>query len=112
MTIKKISIFLLLIIVILIIFCNILTLKNSFGEYFETQVNQDEQKYDDALEKRIAEVKYEAPRFDAEVMLNTNKPFRPPQYDGRGWWANVINCEDNGSLGIYCKPRNKWIWPY
>ena len=30
----------------------------------------------------------------------------------QGWWADVVNCEQNSSNNLYCKPKNKWIWPY
>ena len=29
-----------------------------------------------------------------------------------GWWTDTINCEKNSAPNIYCKPKNKWIWPY
>jgi len=29
-----------------------------------------------------------------------------------GWWNNVINCKANGDNNLYCKPKEKWIFPY
>lgn len=29
-----------------------------------------------------------------------------------GWWNNVINCEANGDNQLYCKPKDKWVFPY
>lgn len=29
-----------------------------------------------------------------------------------GWWSNVINCKANGDNNLYCKPKEKWIFPY
>ena len=31
---------------------------------------------------------------------------RKPQ----GWWQDVVDCV--GGAGLYCKPREAWIWPY
>jgi len=82
------------------------------GENFDTEIDQDKQKYDDALEKRIAEVKKEHPRFDAELALDVNRPYEADKEDDKGWWSNVINCTKNGDLEIYCKEKSSWIWPY
>ena len=30
----------------------------------------------------------------------------------QGWWQDVINCQQTGSIDLYCKPKDKWIWPY
>lgn len=30
----------------------------------------------------------------------------------QGWWADTINCEQNSAHNLYCKPKEKWIWPY
>ena len=32
--------------------------------------------------------------------------------DKRGWWTDVINCQNTGNTSIYCKPKSLWIWPY
>jgi hypothetical protein len=29
-----------------------------------------------------------------------------------GWWDNVTNCKLNGDNSLYCKPKEKWIFPY
>ena len=29
-----------------------------------------------------------------------------------GWWDNVINCKKNGDNNFFCKPKEKWIFPY
>jgi len=81
-------------------------------EAFDTEIDQGKQQYDDALEKRIAEVKEEHPRFDAELLLDVNRPYEADKTDQKGWWADVVNCKKNGDLEIYCKPTEKWIWPY
>lgn len=31
--------------------------------------------------------------------------------EGGGWWDNVINCKKNGD-NYYCKPKEKWIFPF
>jgi hypothetical protein len=64
----------------------------------------------------------------AAYMLNLNKKeeMKVEQKDGKeikeekgekkkeegGWWNNVINCEKNGDNNLYCKPKEKWIFPY
>lgn len=30
----------------------------------------------------------------------------------RGWWIDTINCTERLTPTIYCKPKEKWIWPY
>lgn len=87
-------------------------LYSQMRENFDTEIDQDKQKYDDALEKRIAEVKNSVPRFDAELMLDVNRPYEADRKDDKGWWADVVNCRKNGDLEIYCKPKEKWIFPY
>ena len=81
-------------------------------ESFDTEIDQDKKQYDDALEQRIAEVKKEHPRFDAELLLDVNRPYKVDKEDDKGWWSNVINCTKTGDLEIYCKPKDSWIWPY
>lgn len=90
----------------------IIYMKNRRGESFDTEIDQDKAKFDDALEKRIAEVKEEHPRFDAELLLDVNRPYQADKPDQKGWWGDVIHCRKNGDLEIYCKPTEKWIWPY
>ncbi len=34
--------------------------------------------------------------------------FHHPQ----GWWQDAINCEQTGATHLYCKPKEKWVWPY
>lgn len=61
----------------------------------------------------------------AAYMLNLNKKeeMKVEQKDGKelkeekkkeegGWWNNVINCKKNGDNNLYCKPKEKWIFPY
>ena len=68
--------------------------------------------FDDILEKRISEVKHSIPKSDAELLLDVNRPYHHDKVDERGWYGDVINCKNTGSLEIYCKPKEKWIWPY
>ena len=79
-------------------------------ERFEDKIDKDAKKYDDALEKRIAEVKAEHPRFDAELLLVVNRPYEQGVNDEKGWYSEAIN----GSVipTIYTKPKNTWIFPY
>ena len=81
-------------------------------ESFDTEIEQGKKEYDDALEKRIAEVKDEHPRYDAELLLDVNRPWQGDEIDNKGWWADVVNCQKNGALEIYCRAPEKWIWPY
>ncbi len=30
----------------------------------------------------------------------------------QGWWQDTRNCEQSGDSKIYCKPKERWIWPY
>jgi hypothetical protein len=61
----------------------------------------------------------------AVYILNMNKKeqMEVEQKDGKeikeikdkeegGWWSNVINCKKNGDNNLYCKPKEKWIFPY
>jgi len=63
----------------------------------------------------------------AAYMLNMNQreKMEVEQKDGKeikeenkkenkegGWWSNVINCKKNGDNNLYCKPKEKWIFPY
>ena len=29
-----------------------------------------------------------------------------------GWWDNVTSCKLNGDNSLFCKPKEKWIFPY
>ena len=29
-----------------------------------------------------------------------------------GWWSDATKCQKTGNLHIYCKPEEKWIFPY
>jgi len=81
-------------------------------ESFDTEIDQNKQEYDDALEQRIDEVKKEIPGSDAELLLDVNRPYNADNADEKGWFGDVINCKNNGDLEIYCRPKDKWIWPY
>ena len=98
-----------LLFIVLVIICII-----SFSrmkENFEDDIEPNKKEYDDALEKRIAEVKDEYPRFDAELLLDVNRPYRTDVEDRQGWWANVVDGKTNPD--IYHKKDSKdWIWPY
>lgn len=79
-------------------------------EKFEDEIDKDEKKYDDALEKRIGEVKEEHSRFDAEILISENKPYQQDKNDRRGWYEEAIS----GSVipTIYSRPKETWIWPF
>lgn len=32
--------------------------------------------------------------------------------DAVGWWEDTLNCENMSSNSLYCKPREKWCFPY
>lgn len=61
----------------------------------------------------------EKTKFIKQVIANSNDPLQEPKADivhglfpkAQGWWADTINCEQNVS-NFYCKPKQKWIWPY
>ena len=79
------------------------------SEGFEDMIDKDEKKFDDALEKRIDEAK-QTTRFDAEVLISENKPYKQDSDDRSGWWSEAIN----GSVipTIYSRAKESWIWPY
>ena len=106
---KSVNIRILLLVIVLIMISICLNTKFQKTEKF-VEEEQEAKKYDDALEQRIGEVKEEAPRFDAELILDTNKPFREPREDNMGWWAQVIS----GDIipNIYTRPMKSWIFPY
>ena len=107
---KKYKKFILAIIIIIGVSCLIKCIKGMKKEDFEEMIDQDERKYDDALEKRIAEVKDDAPRYDAELLISVNKPHKQTVDDKKGWWAKVVNGKENN---IYTKENSEdWIWPY
>jgi len=44
---------------------------------------------------------------------NENKEVKKEEKKKQGgWWNNVINCKANGDNNLYCKPKEKWIFPY
>ena len=79
------------------------------AEGFEDEIDKDEKKFDDALEMRIAEAK-DTTRFDAEVLISENKPYKQDKNDRKGWWEEAIS----GSVipTIYSRAKSTWIWPY
>ena len=79
-------------------------------EKFEDEIDKDAKKYDDALEMRIAEVKAEHPRYDAEQLISDNKPYQQDKNDRKGWWEEAIS----GSVipTIYSRAKDTWVWPY
>ena len=82
---------------------------NKSMEGFEDEIDKDEKKFDDALEKRIAEAK-DTTRYDAEILISENKPYQQDKNDRKGWWSEAIS----GSVipTIYSRAKNTWIWPY
>lgn len=108
---KKYKKELLVIITIIGVSCLIKYFSGMKKEEFEEMIDQDERKYDDALEKRIAEVKKEAPRYDAELLLSVNKPHEQSVDDKKGWWGEVV--QGKGVDDIYTKEdADDWIFPY
>ena len=62
-------------------------------------------------ERRLNEVKIEhSEKIDGQHQQDTNKPYSPDKMDGRGFWEEGANCLNTPD--IYCKPRNKWVFPY
>ena len=49
-----------------------------------------------------------------EIDLGPNNALEEQQklIENTGWWSDTINCSKNSSPNIYCKPMDKWIWPY
>ena len=49
-----------------------------------------------------------------EIDLGPNNALEAQQklIQNSGWWSDTINCSKNSSPNIYCKPKDKWIWPY
>ena len=94
----------------IILFFVILTIIMKSQEGFEDDIEPNKQEYDDALEKRIAESK-EIPRFDAELLLDVNRPYQADKPDFLGWWGNVITGKTNPDI-YHRKDAKSWIWPY
>ena len=79
---------------------------------YENDFNQNKKEYEDALDKRIAEVKRDhGARFDAELLLDVNKPYDTDKGDRLGWWGNVIDGKTNPDI-YHKKDPNDWIFPY
>ena len=60
----------------------------------------------------------EKTKFVKQVIANSNNPFQVDKDiahglypKAQGWWADAINCEQNANH-LYCKSKDKWIWPY
>ncbi len=108
---KKLTIIEIIIIIVILgcVVCRIMMYSKSM-ENFEDEIDKDADKYDDALDKRIAEVKKESLRYDAESLISENKPYQQDKNDGKGWWAEVI--EGSVIPIIYSRPKDTWIWPY
>ena len=79
-------------------------------EAFEDEIEPNKQEYDDALEKRIAEAK-DTTRFDAELLLDVNRPYKSDKPDFLGWWGDVITGTTNPDI-YHKKDAKSWIWPY
>ena len=101
-----------IILIILVLIIILVVISSRPIENYDTKIDEGIKEYDDALEKRIGEVKKKIPGSDAELLLEVNRPYQADKIDELGWYGDVINCKKNGSLNIYCKPKNKWIWPY
>lgn len=62
-------------------------------------------------ERRLNEVKIEnSEKIDGQHQQDTNKPYSLDKMDGRGFWEEGKRCLNTPD--IYCKPYDKWIWPY
>ena len=68
-------------------------------EKYDTRIEQNEVEYTEKLDEKIDEVKKEHP-----VDLDTGVK--------KGWWNDVINCQNTGDMSMYCKPKDKWVFPY
>ena len=82
--------------------------KEMFGEDAGNPfTNPDLYKY----ERRLNEVKIEhSEKIDGQSQQDTNKPYEQAKMDGRGWFSEGAACLNTPD--IYCKPKNKWIFPY
>lgn len=100
------------IVLIILIIGSIILYTQIKKENYETVIEENETEYDDLLEKNIDKVKKEIPGSDAELLLEVNKPWNADKEDEKGWYGDVINCKNNGDNGLYCKPKDKWIFPY
>jgi hypothetical protein len=99
---KKVGIIVVVLIAVICLRCMIRRLVNvDKKEKYDTRIEQNEVEYTEELDKKIDEVKKENP-----VDFNKDKDQK------KGWWNDVINCKNNGDMGIYCKPIDKWIFPY
>lgn len=99
------------IILVIIVLMAIVMLYSRMKENFEDDIDPNKKEYEDALDKRIAEVKFEHPRFDAELLLDVNKPYRTPREDELGWWADIVSGRTNPDIYHKKNPKD-WIFPY
>ena len=94
----------------IILFFVIITIVFKSQENFEDDIDPMKKEYDDALEKRIAEAK-NTTRFDAELLLDINRPYKSDKDDRQGWWANVVDGLTNPDI-YHKKKSSDWIWPF
>jgi hypothetical protein len=47
-----------------------------------------------------------------EEKSNEDKIIESEVITENGWWDNVINCKLNGDNSLFCKGKEKWIFPY
>ena len=98
--------------IILLVVISYLIMSYSKETYINTDGITIEDQYDDKLDKTIRTTKAENVQSTADVAMDTNKPYEADIVDEKGWYGDVINCKENGSVDIYCKPKDKWIFPY
>ena len=96
--------------IVMILLVAVAAVFGTSSEGFEDDIEPNKQEYDDALEKRIAESK-ETPRFDAELLLDVNRPYKADKPDFLGWWGDVIMGKTNPDI-YHRKDAKSWIWPY
>ena len=100
------------IIIIIILILVILFKQQQKIENYDTEIEQDKHKYDYILENQIDESKKQIKQNEDNIILDVNRPYHMDKIDERGWYGDVINCKNTGDLKIYCKDKDKWIFPY
>jgi flagellar biosynthesis/type III secretory pathway M-ring protein FliF/YscJ len=100
---KQVGIIVVMLIAVICLRCIIRRLmkKESYKEKYDTRIEQNEVEYTENLDEKIDEVKKEKP-----IDFNKDKGKK------KGWWNDVINCQNTGDMSMYCKPKDKWIFPY
>ena len=109
-SIKDMIKILLVVVVFIGLLIAVASIFGSSSEGFEDDIEPMKKEYDDALEKRIAEAK-DTTRFDAELLLDVNRPYQSDKPDFLGWWGDVVTGTTNPDI-YHKKDSKSWIWPY